>query len=404
MTQTASLVVPALLLPVAAVVALAWPLPGWLAAGVKVAPLVVFAGGALVGFIIGRGRLVLGLVVLALADLALVHLGGRAVFHAVGLLLPLNLGIIAWLGEVSLLTPRGALAFGVPLLQAGVVAALQRPALAALAASLERPLVATNLGAWTALPQLVLVAFAAALGLALARLLAGGRAHAAGTAWALVASFLAFDADSAGRPASIYFATAGLLLVAGAASGPSRVAFVDDVTGLPLRLTLNETLRRLPRRYALARVEIDGFPTFRQEHGPDAARRMLRLVAEALTKVGGGGRAFYCEPTSFAVVFRRTSAETAARHLDAVRRTVESKTLDVRVQERPRPGQGQPKRPTTVERTVAATISVGVAEPERRDADPHEVMRAADRALDHARQGQNRVSGPLRKDPVSAGP
>src|SRR5256712_6889365 len=118
---------------------------------------------------------------------------------------------------------------------------------------------------------------------------------------------------------------------------------------------------------------------------------MLRLVARALRKVGGHGRAFYCGESVFAVIFRRTSAQAAARHLELVRRTIERANLDVRVAEPSRPGQ--PKRVGSIARTVSVTLSVGVAQPEDRGDDPHEVLRAADRALDRAKEaGGNRPS------------
>jgi GGDEF domain-containing protein len=389
-TRAASLVIPALLLSMAAVLARAATLPDWLATAVQAGPPVVFGGGALLGLLMGRGRLVLGLVVLALADLAVAHFPSRILLAAAGLLLPLNLALIAWLGEASLFTPRGALRLGPILLQVGVVAVLRRPELAAVATALERPLLATSLDIWTALPQLVLVAFAVALGLALARFLMGGRPLAAGAAWALVASFLALDGATAGRPATVYFVAAGLVLAVAAALESSRPLFRDAVTGLPGRLALYEALGRLPGRYAVARVEIDDFRSFRQDHGVEAARRMLRLVAGALMKVGGGGRAYFWESHAFAVVFPRTSAAEAARHLDVVRRVVERATLDVRVPGRP----GGDRPAPAVERTVTTTISVGVAQPDKRGADPHEVLRVAALALERGKQaGLNRVSG-----------
>lgn len=391
MKRAPSLVAPALLLPIAAVLALAKRLPDSLAMAVDAAPLLVFSGGALLGLVTRRGRLVLGVVVLALADCALVNFSGRAVFDAVALLLPLNLAVIAWLGEETPLAGRGAALFGVALLQAGVVAILPRPELSSLAASLERPLVATNLGIWMALPQLAVLAFAAALGLILTRLLMSRRPLAAGTAWALVASFLALDAARSGGPASVHFAAAGLLLLVGATWEPRHGVYLDDVTGLPASPELNKALRRLPRRYALASVEIDDFVSFRETHGADAARRMLHLVAKALTKVGGRGRAFYCGTHTFAVVFRRTSAKMAARHLEVVRRAVEAATLDVAVPQQPR--AGRPARTRAVEQTLSVTISVGVAQAEKPGADADEVLRAAGRALDRAKDaGLNRVS------------
>ncbi|MGH6886220.1 MAG: diguanylate cyclase domain-containing protein, partial [Geminicoccales bacterium] len=301
MTQAASLVVPALLLSIATGLSMVPALPDWLATAVQAAPLVVFGGSAALGILMQRGRIVLGIVVLALADVALAHFGDRAVFNAIGLLLPLNLGVIVWLGEANLVTAQGALRLGVIMAQAAIVATLRHPELAALAELLGAPLLTVNLEALTALPHAVLVALAGGLGLVLARLLVNGRSLPAGVAWALIASFLALDRAGAGRPASVYFVAAGLILVVGAVLEPSRVTYRDDTTGLPGRLALNEALRRLHRRYALAwryavaGVEIDDFRRFREEHGADAARRMLRRVAECLQKVGGGGRAFYCE-------------------------------------------------------------------------------------------------------------
>ncbi len=88
---------------------------------VHAAPLLVFTGGALLGIATGRGRLVLGLMVLALTMAALINFGSHTTFPAVALLLPLNLGVIAWLGETRAQSARGASWLGVILLQAAAV-------------------------------------------------------------------------------------------------------------------------------------------------------------------------------------------------------------------------------------------------------------------------------------------
>jgi len=75
---------------------------------VHAAPLLVFGGGALLGLMTGRGRLLLGLMVLALTTAALINFGTRTTFYAAALLLPLNLGVIAWFGETRALSRRGA--------------------------------------------------------------------------------------------------------------------------------------------------------------------------------------------------------------------------------------------------------------------------------------------------------
>jgi diguanylate cyclase (GGDEF)-like protein len=389
-TRAASLAVPALLLSVAAGLAAARTLPDWLATTLRAAPLAVFVGGGLVGLLLRRGWVVLGLVVLALSDLALVQTGDRAVYIAIAILLPLNLGIIPWLGETPLLTTRCAWWLGVILAQASAVVVLRHPDLASFAGSLEVPLVASSFFDLTNLPHLSLVAFAVALALVLSRSLVGHRPLAVGTAWALVASFLALDGAGAGKPASVYLVIAGLLLVAGSALEPRRIAYLDGVTGLPGRLGLNAALRRLPRRYVLACAEIDDFRRFREEHGVDAGRRMLRLVADRLVKVGRG-QPFYRDAQTFVVIFRRTSVAAAMRHMETFRRAVEKATLDIRVTDKPKVGAAQ-ARPGKVERTVAVTVSIGIAQPARRGEDPDEVLTAAGRGVDRAKEaGMNRV-------------
>jgi GGDEF domain-containing protein len=368
-------------------------LPDPLALLVDAAPLLVFGGGALLGIITRRGRLVLGIVVLALANCALINFGGRAVLDAVGLLLPLNLAVIVWLREENPLAGRGALLFGLAMLQGLFVALLYRTEMASISASLEQPVLSTDLAFWTGVPRLAIFAYGAALGIIAARFFLVRRPIAAGTGWALVASFMALDGARAGS-AGVYFAAAGLLLLIGATWEPPRGTHFDDVTGLPASLELNKTLRLLRRRhgYSIARVEIDEFVRFRLEHGAAASHRMQRLVASALAKVGGGGRTFYCGAHTFAVVFRRTSAETAARHIDVVRRHIEAADLDVSVVEPARTGEPDSARPTrpqpravTVERTVSVTISAGVAHSDQRGADPHEIMVAAANALERAK-------------------
>jgi GGDEF domain-containing protein len=393
-----TLIAPALLLPMAAVVSLTPSARDSLA--VHAAPLLVFAGGALLGIATNRGRLLFGLMVLALTTAALINFGNRTTFYAVALLLPVNLGIVAWLGETRALSARGAWWLGLIALQALGVAALHFLAPTGLDASLEQPLIGVDARSWTSLPQLAIFAFAAMLGLHLARFVRGRRPLTGSAVWALIASFLALDAAGSGGAADLHFATAGMLLALGTVLEPRAVVHLDSVTGLPASLEFNKMVRRLPRHYAIACVAIDEFRAFRQEQGGEVADRMLRSVAQALSKVGGGGRVFYLmRDHQFAVVFRRHSAESAARHLAVVRRAVETATLDVKVVQKTKSGANA----GVVQRTVAGTISAGIAEPARRGADPFHVLRDAEEALRRAQlDGMNRIVMHPRPEPDGA--
>jgi diguanylate cyclase (GGDEF)-like protein len=385
-----SLIAPALLLPAAAAVTMTHRLPTSVATAVDAAPLLVFGSGALLGLLTRRARLLVAVVILALADCALANVGSRTVFDAVALLLPVNIAVVVWLGDENPLAGRGALLFAITLLQAAIIAVLLNPGLASVTDSLDMPLVSARMGMWTALPRLSVLLFAVALGIVVARFFLHGQSLAAGAAWALVASFLALDGVTSGGPIGVHFAAAGLLLLASATREPRAVVATDDITRLPTRIEFQKALRRLTKRYAVAYVEVDDFPSFRAQHGTEAVHRMLRSVAKRLQRMGGGGHAYYCDGPTFAVLFPGASAKRAMQYLDAVRVVIEDVTVEVSVTE-PASSPGKPGR--VVERTVSVTISAGVAEAAAASADPKQVTEAADRALARAKQaGMNRVS------------
>jgi diguanylate cyclase (GGDEF)-like protein len=385
--QSAALIAPALLLPIAAIASLSPGIRDSLA--IHATPLIVLGGCALLGIVTGRGRLLLGVLVLGLTMSALINSGSRTIFHAVALLLPVNLGLIAWLGETRALSARGAWWLGVILLQAGAVGIIELLNPSSLGATLARPIVDIDTNAWLPLPHLALFAFAVMLGLHLVRFVRGRSPLHAAAAWALVASFLALDTAGSGGPGDLHFAAAGMLLALGTVLEPAAVFHLDGVTGLPASLEFNKVVRRLPRRYALACVTIDDFTSFRTEQGPEVSNRMLRHIGQALKKVGGGGRVFYLmRDHEFVVVFKRKSAEIAARYMSVVRRAIEKSTLDVAVAQKTKTGA----KAGVVRRTVAGTISIGIAEVPARGADPFKVLRDAEEALVKARAaGMNRI-------------
>jgi GGDEF domain-containing protein len=384
-----SLIAPALLLPIVAAVSLAPDLRDSLA--VHAAPLLVFAGGTLLGIATGRGRLVFGVMVLALTMAALIHFGSRTTFYAVAFLLPLNLGVIAWLGETRALSTRGASLLGVLLLQAAAVAVFEVLRPVELGATVEQPLVPVDTTAWLSLPQFAVLAFAAMLGVQVARFVRRRDPLPAAAMWALVASFLALDTAGSGGAAQMHFAAAGVMLAMGTLLEAPGVVHRDSVTGLPASLEFNKVARRLSGRYVIACAAIDDFTAFRNEQGLDVGNRMLRLVGKAFKQVGGGGRAFYLmRDHHFVVVFRHRSVESAKRQLEIVRRAIERAILDVRVAQRTKAGAKAPG--AIVERTVAGTISVGIAEPHSRSADAFNVLRDAEEALRSAQvAGMNRI-------------
>jgi len=173
-----------------------------------------------------------------------------------------------------------------------------------------------------------------------------------------------------------------------------RMAYYDELTGLPGRRALTEALLEVGSRYAVAMVDVDHFKRFNDLFGHDVGDQALRMVAAKLSGVTGGGKAFRYGGEEFAVLFPRTSAAEAVPHLEAARRAVAASAFVVRSPGRPRTKPATPKRSGGPRVAVSLTISIGVAEPNERKglSDPQQVLRAADKAVYRAKgAGRNRL-------------
>ena len=291
-----SLVSPGGLLLLAVVVLVQWPAIQESVRGlVRFYPYAVFAVGVVLGWWFHRSRLLFALLVLALADRALLHFAageagaagvGRVVFQAVAFLLPLNLAALTLLTERGTLTLTGLLRLAAIFLQVGAVFLLCRPVGAGTAALLELKFFPERFFTWTPVGQPALLLFVAAFVLFSVRLFLHPNATGRGFLWALAATFLALNAAGVGSGPTTYFATAGLILVAGLIQASYYMAYRDQLTGLSARRALNEALQRVGGQYTVAMVDIDHFKKFNDRYGHDVGDQVLRMVAAKLAEVG----------------------------------------------------------------------------------------------------------------------
>ena len=365
------------------------------AAFAPVYPWAVFGGGLLLGWRFKRSQLVVALIVLFAAERALVFFTpdagpsatGRIVFAAIAFALPLDLAALAWLTERSISSWSGRVVLGLILGEPLAIALLLRPELAHVAQALQHVPVGLP---WMKMPQPALVACLAAIVLAMMRFVLRPTVIQSSFAWTLIAVFLALNG---GNPAStVYLATGGLVLVISLIETSHRMAFSDELTGLPSRRALTDALMRLPELYTVAMIDIDHFKKLNDEHGHAAGDQVLRLIGSTLTRTEGGGRPFRYGGEEFAVLFPGKSTDEALPYLEDLRETIEASSFVVRGRNRPKARPEKPVRSSGGLRRVAITVSIGVAEPEQSGVDPEDVVRAADQALYRAkRDGRNRV-------------
>jgi diguanylate cyclase (GGDEF)-like protein len=241
------------------------------------------------------------------------------------------------------------------------------------------------------------LAFAAAFGAALCwRAWPDFTPLQVGNAAALAAFFIAAEWAWLPNTFAAFMAAAGAILIVALLQESHRLAFHDELTGLPGRRALDERLRSLPGRYAVAMIDVDHFKKFNDTHGHDIGDQVLKLVGSRLAEVGGGGLAYRYGGEEFSVLFPNGELAEALPHLEALRRSIETYRMAVRSETRPKKadigakqrGEGAPQK------TLSVTVSIGAAQPDGEALrTAAQVVKAADEALYRAKQGgRNRVS------------
>lgn len=349
---------------------------------------VAFGVGVLLAWRFHSMRVLFSLAALALASKAPAALPGEAVVAAIAILLPMNLLAFSLLDERGFTTPEFALRGGFFFLQFVLIALLARPELAdtsKLMGAHFLPQVFANLR----LPQFALLAVMFAGAIFAVRFLLNPRPVEAGFFWSMGAVLLGLN--STGPQATFYLATAGLLISTSVVENSYRMAYHDELTGLPARRAFNEALYRLNEQYAIAVVDIDHFKHFNDEFGHETGDQVLRMVASKLARVGAGGQSFRFGGEEFIILFPGKTAREVFLELDRLRDDIANSLFVIRGEGRPGP---RPQRKT--ERRVlgdtAVTVSIGVAARTAHMVKIEDVIRAADKAMYRAKKnGRNRV-------------
>jgi diguanylate cyclase (GGDEF)-like protein len=355
--------------------------------------------GVLLGWRFNRSRLIFTLVVLALADRALLTLSGvagqpgaaKAVFDTVAFLLPLNYLAFALLTERGLLTARGGLRIGFILLQVMAVLVMYSYQPAKVLGWLNHGVLDKRLFSWTLLAQPALCAYLGVAALLLTRFVLYRKSMESGFFWSLAATVVALHAPKGFT--TIYFATAGFIPVVALIETSYSLAYRDELTDLPTRRALKEYLLKLGSRYTTAMVDVDHFKQFNDKYGHDVGDQVLRMVAAKLAEVSGGGKAFRYGGEEFTVIFSGKSLAEVMVHLEALRAAIEIARFTLRGRKRPRNKPENMVLRSLARKRLSVTVSIGVAERDSRNTDPEMVLKAADKALYRAKEGgRNKVS------------
>lgn len=365
----------------------------------RIYPLIVLVAGLFIGWRFIRSQLVFVILVLALADWSLLHFAaekavsvnvGRTLYNAISFLLPLNLVYFSMMKERGIVTRDGLKRLSLIAAQVFGAAIICNYPKLGFAVYLEHSFFDWPLLSKFPLAQPALFAFGIAFLLLLTRYFQYRGVIDCGFFWALVSSFLALVTDRIGPVSTIYFSTAGLVLIISVIETSYGRAFRDELTGLPARRALNEMLSKLGRHYTVAMVDIDFFKKLNDRYGHHVGDQVLRMIASKLENATNVSKAYRYGGEEFVVIFPDKSMDEVIPHLEGLRKAIKSSDFIVREEER---RLKKPKTTKTSRNKTTVTISIGVAERNERNSTPQQVVKAADKALYRAKKkGRNRIS------------
>jgi diguanylate cyclase (GGDEF)-like protein len=383
-------------------------------------PYLVLTIGAVIALWFNRGRAFFALISLLLAYAGLRLAGGagafaaRATFTGAAVFVPLNI-LVALLGRergvFHFRSYRWLLLLAVEIMLTVWIASAGATPLSGTA---WHTLLETWLFRPAPTPLIGRLLLAVALAVSIAKAWEDPSPLDVGIGGTLVALFIGFTwAGAPGVLGAFVFAAGAMLLVA-VLQESHRMAFRDQLTGLPGRRALEEQLLALGPLYTIAMVDVDHFKKFNDTHGHDIGDQVLKLVGARLAQIGGGGRSFRYGGEEFSVLFADMSLKEALPHLEQLRADIENYRMTVRTHERRRESRGgrDRRQATPVGKSggsssvatrlpavdsppdgLSVTVSIGVAERDGSLAGPSAVIKAADQALYRAKQaGRNRVS------------
>ena len=364
-------------------------------------PHIVLVVGGFMAWRFARSRVVLGLVILAMAEAAVGltwdpdSATALFVFHSVAILVPVNFYLLTWFMERGVMTPAGLTRLGALSAQAIAVFLAAKWAPETYTAWLSVKFLPASWASWTVVGDMGIVVFLVVLVAMGVRLVRRPNATGRGLFWATVSSFVALHFLPHGAAEhTVYFSTAGLMLIVGVVEASYFMAYSDTLTQLPTRRALMDAMLRLSGRFTVAMVDVDHFKRFNDDYGHDVGDQVLRMVAGVLERIDGGGKAFRYGGEEFTLLFPGKGVDEAMPYLERVRAGVEAAQFVVRSPDRPKEKPEKPLPKTHPGQQLSVKVSIGAAEPQDRKSTPEEVLKAADRKLYKAKeQGRNQVVG-----------
>lgn len=381
------LIVPGVLFAVALYLQLKVVIPATWHPLLTMFPYLAVVAGLFLGWRFNRTRVLWAIALLILVERALVlttPYGREYVLQLAPLLVPLNLALYSWWSERGLFTLHGFLRLVIFLLQLGGVVWLYFARAGETMAWLSRPLFASGLIDKTPFSQITWLFISLSLIALIIRFCRKPEALEGGFCWITIAAVAGFWWP---QQFAFWGGVGAFILMIALIESSLKMAFNDELTGLPARRAMNESLLKVGRRYTVAMVDVDHFKKVNDTHGHDVGDQVLRMVATCLRRVTGGGRAYRYGGEEFVVIFPSKDLQRALPHLEDLRETIGRAGFVIRGRKRPKQKPEKSSSKNTEKSKLHVTVSIGVASRDDNNTTPEQLIKAADKALYKAKKG-----------------
>ncbi len=246
----------------------------------------------------------------------------------------------------------------------------------------------------TAISQPLLIAIVISGAIILFRLLQTSSILIAGILSSLIAISTAIHFYQQPQLATLFILLAGLLIILSITVNAYSLAYLDELTNLPSRRSLTQSVSTLGKNYCVAMIDVDHFKKFNDKYGHDIGDQVLKKLASQLRQVRGG-KAFRYGGEEFTVLFPNKNLHEAHLFCNELCKNVANNPFMLRNKKRPRIiNKDQAVNNTQHEaQPLTITISIGLAERSQDFTTAEEVIKQADKALYKAKNnGRNQVA------------
>lgn len=191
---------------------------------------------------------------------------------------------------------------------------------------------------------------------------------------------------------TIFIILSELLIIVSITVHAYSLAYLDELTNLPSRRALTQSIASLGKRYTIAMLDIDHFKKFNDKYGHDIGDQVLKKLAAQLRQVRGG-KPFRYGGEEFTILFPNKTIDEARLYCDNMCLNISNNPFMLRDKARPKTKKNNEQKKEAKAIPLTITVSVGLAERSDEYPKSKNVIKQADKALYKAKKnGRNQIA------------